>query len=211
MQVKKEEIENRILEGARREFVAKGFSGASMRAIAKWAGTSLSNVYNYFESKDRLFRAVVGPTVDGLRAVVIRETSPLLQDLDEHGFKRFERQKEMMRTIVAYVDEHREDLKLIFFQSEGSSLSGFHDELIEEHTRGHARCFRNLGKRDPEAGAAGLVSEFFIHNTSGFFVNTFVEMLMHDVPLKDMERYADELVRFSYPGMRAVVGLGKEE
>ena len=211
MQVKKEEIEERILEGARHEFVAKGFSGASMRAIAKRAGTSLSNVYNYFESKDRLFRAVVGPTVDGLRAVVIRETSPLLQDLDEHGFKRFERQKEMMRIIVAYVDQHREDLKLIFFKSEGSSLSGFHDELIEEHTRGHMQCFRKLGKRDSRIGGVAPVSQFFIHNTSGFFVNAFVEMLMHDVPLKDMERYADELVRFSYPGMRAVVGLENRE
>ncbi|MCD4690858.1 TetR/AcrR family transcriptional regulator [bacterium] len=207
MQVKKEEIRGRILEAARGEFVARSFTGANMRAIATRAGTSLSNVYNYFESKDELFRAVVGPTVDGLRAVVIRETSPLLQDLDEHGFKRFERQKEMMKIIVAYVDEHREDLKLVFFKSEGSSLSGFHDELIEEHTRGHARCFQMLGKRDSGAERAACVSRFFIHNTSGFFVNAFVEMLMHDVPLKDMEMYADELVRFSYPGMRAVVGL----
>lgn len=40
-------------------FAAKGFYGASMRTIASTAGTSLSNLYNYFPSKDDLLLAVL--------------------------------------------------------------------------------------------------------------------------------------------------------
>lgn len=40
-------------------FSAKGFNGASMRDIATEAGTSLSNLYNYFPSKGYLLAQVL--------------------------------------------------------------------------------------------------------------------------------------------------------
>ncbi|MER5437545.1 TetR/AcrR family transcriptional regulator [Streptomyces sp. NPDC002790] len=43
-----------ILRAALRLYAERGFNGASMRDIARAAGTSLSNLYNYFPSKARL-------------------------------------------------------------------------------------------------------------------------------------------------------------
>ncbi|GAA4878710.1 MULTISPECIES: TetR/AcrR family transcriptional regulator [Saccharopolyspora] len=43
-----------ILRAALEAFAAKGFNGTSMREVAHSAGTSLSNLYNYFPSKGHL-------------------------------------------------------------------------------------------------------------------------------------------------------------
>ena len=49
-----------IIEGARRVFLAEGFDAASMGEIARAAGVSKGTLYVYFESKERLFDAIVG-------------------------------------------------------------------------------------------------------------------------------------------------------
>jgi AcrR family transcriptional regulator len=48
-----------ILEGARVVFLAEGFDGASMEAIAQAAGVSKGTLYTYFKRKDELFTALV--------------------------------------------------------------------------------------------------------------------------------------------------------
>lgn len=48
-----------IMTASEEAFAELGFNGASMRTIAKTAGTSLSNLYNYFSSKEELLLAVL--------------------------------------------------------------------------------------------------------------------------------------------------------
>jgi TetR/AcrR family transcriptional regulator, cholesterol catabolism regulator len=63
-----------ILTAALDAFGAQGFNGASMREVAKGAGTSLSNLYNYFPSKSHLLAEVLrranAELADRLRAAV---------------------------------------------------------------------------------------------------------------------------------------------
>jgi AcrR family transcriptional regulator len=56
------DIEPRILDAARSRFLREGVDGASLRAIAADAGTSIGMVYYYFKTKDELFLAVVEAT-----------------------------------------------------------------------------------------------------------------------------------------------------
>ena len=53
------DIEPRIVNAARRRFLEQGVHGASLRTIARDAGTSIGMVYYYFPTKDDLFFAVV--------------------------------------------------------------------------------------------------------------------------------------------------------
>ena len=53
------EKQKKILEAAVAEFAGKGFSEANINVIAKNAGISIGSMYNYFESKENLFLAVV--------------------------------------------------------------------------------------------------------------------------------------------------------
>jgi AcrR family transcriptional regulator len=48
-----------IITAARHAFAAKGFAGASMRAIAAEAGVDAALIHHYFESKQQLFLATV--------------------------------------------------------------------------------------------------------------------------------------------------------
>jgi AcrR family transcriptional regulator len=48
-----------IVDGAREIFLSHGFEGASMNDIARAAGVSKGTLYVYFESKERLFAAIV--------------------------------------------------------------------------------------------------------------------------------------------------------
>ncbi|GCD97307.1 TetR/AcrR family transcriptional regulator [Embleya hyalina] len=55
---------NGILEAARAEFAARGYAGASVRAIARGAGVDPALVHHYFGSKDRVFIAAMDLPID---------------------------------------------------------------------------------------------------------------------------------------------------
>lgn len=48
-----------ILNGALQEFMARGYAGTSMDRVAATAGVSKPTVYNHFQDKEGLFRALV--------------------------------------------------------------------------------------------------------------------------------------------------------
>ena len=71
--VTKEKIptEARILEAAHKVFLAKGFSAATVRDVAKEAKTNVASVNYYFRSKQKLFNEVMMNTIQQLLSVVI--------------------------------------------------------------------------------------------------------------------------------------------
>jgi AcrR family transcriptional regulator len=48
-----------IMDGARAVFLAAGFDGASMNDVARVAGVSKGTLYVYFDSKEKLFEALI--------------------------------------------------------------------------------------------------------------------------------------------------------
>ena len=53
------DIQPRIVEAARGRFLAQGVDGASLREIARDAGTNIGMIVYYFPTKDDLFLSVV--------------------------------------------------------------------------------------------------------------------------------------------------------
>src|ERR1700742_4247161 len=53
------DIAPRIIHAARERFLFEGVDGASLRNIAKEAGTNIGIVYYYFKTTDELFLAVI--------------------------------------------------------------------------------------------------------------------------------------------------------
>ena len=60
------ETQQKIVEAGKREFLAKGFKSASLRAIVREAGFTQGAFYGYYQSKADLFDAIVSPAADGL-------------------------------------------------------------------------------------------------------------------------------------------------
>jgi AcrR family transcriptional regulator len=57
--LKSDQKRRAILEAARRHFMAEGYAGAGMEAIAREAAVSTATLYSYFPSKTDLFKRVV--------------------------------------------------------------------------------------------------------------------------------------------------------
>ena len=89
-----------ILNAALDAFGAQGFHGASMRDVAKRAGTSLSNLYNYVPSKSRLLAEVLRRANDELVA-------RLRAAVDEAGDDAASRLREAVRAYVRFIVEHQ--------------------------------------------------------------------------------------------------------
>lgn len=56
-----------IIEAAVDEFLERGFAGASMDRVSAKASVSKRTVYNHFESKDALFRAILDILAEQMR------------------------------------------------------------------------------------------------------------------------------------------------
>lgn len=59
MQIKKEEMKVSLLQAGEDEFFEKGYDKASIRSIVKKAHTTIGNFYNYFDSKESLYKELV--------------------------------------------------------------------------------------------------------------------------------------------------------
>lgn len=78
----------KILQAATKLFLARGFAGASMEAIAAAAGVSKLTVYFHFSNKERLFQEIVRARCDASNAPEDFETKlcePLPRVLGEIG------------------------------------------------------------------------------------------------------------------------------
>ena len=64
---KAERTKNKILKAATIEFSGKGFAGARVDEIAKRSKANKYMIYHYFDSKEKLFTAVLENAYEGLR------------------------------------------------------------------------------------------------------------------------------------------------
>jgi AcrR family transcriptional regulator len=132
-----------ILNAALDAFGAEGFNGASMRTVAKRAGTSLSNLYNYFPSKSRLLAEVLRHANDELSARIRRA-------VDDAGDSAGPRMREAVRAYVGFVVDHQ--VAMLVSTSEVRYLGGEdRDRLIAERDETQ-RIFERIVTQGVEDG-----------------------------------------------------------
>lgn len=133
-----------ILDAALSAFAELGFAGASMRTIASRAGTSLSNLYNYFPSKDDLLVAVLKSANDELLLRVTRT-------VEASGATPEERLRAAVRSYVGFSTDYR--LASIVAMSEFRYLAGERREEVVSARDSTQQIFVDLLAEGVEAGA----------------------------------------------------------
>ena len=121
------DIAPRILLAARRRFLKNGVDGATLRAIARDAGTSIGMIYYYFPTKDHLFFAVVEQQYGAVLHDMELALSPA-HPVEERLQRLYER-------IAALRDEEAEVLRLVAM--EGLMGSPRFQRLVERFMHGH--------------------------------------------------------------------------
>lgn len=80
-QARSRETVEAILEAAARLLEEQGFRGASTNAIARRAGVSIGSLYQYFDSREDVFRALVARHTGEVHGQVQAALAPVLQGL----------------------------------------------------------------------------------------------------------------------------------
>jgi AcrR family transcriptional regulator len=115
MQYLKDEMRNKIIASALVEFREKGYSGASIRSIAKNSGTSPGNIYKYFQGKEDLFETIIGSVY-----------SKVMESIGQFGKVELNEKAEavfygLMGSIMGLIEENSLELSVLLNRSEGSS------------------------------------------------------------------------------------------
>jgi AcrR family transcriptional regulator len=121
------DIEPRIVTAARRRFLDEGVDGASLRTIARDAGTSIGMVYYYFPTKDDLFFAVV-------EEVYVKLVSDMTQELEPNAPVE-ERIRRLYARVGAVTDAELTTVQLVVREALVSSSRL--RRLIARFQRGH--------------------------------------------------------------------------
>lgn len=201
MQIKKDDIRKTILGAAREEFSEKGFKDASMRTIAQKAKVGLSNIYNYFGNKDEIFREILSEVLAAFDKILKEHNSS-----DHVNRDIFSSEKYLGKQIDMYlslVDDHKEDLKILFFKSSGSSLENFQEELIEKHTQTGTEYIELMKKKYPEMNAD--ISPFFIHTMCAWFMSSITELVMHDLSQSEVQQFVRDYMEYSTAGWKKLM------
>jgi AcrR family transcriptional regulator len=99
----------KLLDAAAVEFGEKGFHEASISAITARAGTALGSFYTYFDSKDAIFRALVG---DMSEAVKLAARDALNETADK-PVSALERERAALAAFLRFAAEHKEVYRII--------------------------------------------------------------------------------------------------
>ena len=197
-----EGVYENVLRCARREFLEKGFALASLRDIAKAAGTSTGSIYTRFTDKAGLFRALVEPAAGELkrRFLEIQESF--------HRFDGQTQQEEMGRYtahaqegLFDYIYEHLPEFELLLRRAAGTEYAHYIDELVEIEVSYTYKYMEVIGC---ESVKSGLVTEEFIHIIVTAYFNGMFEVVRHNMDRAAAHRYVKMLNRYHMAGFSTV-------
>ena len=129
MQYLKDEIRNKILEEALKEFRQKGYQGASIRVIAKNSNTSTGNIYKYFSSKENLYQSLIQPVYNQLMDYILQFEKV------EHNEKTEDIFYQLMEKIMEIFNKNNKELSILLTKSEGSRYENCKSSFVDFITR----------------------------------------------------------------------------
>lgn len=175
-----------ILDAALRVFAADGLEGASMRAIAKQAGYTPGAIYSYFPSKEHIYAAALGESLDRLSEATghaaDKATVPTARFLDA-GLAFFD-----------FYDSNPRDLDLGFYLFRG----GIRPRGLSEQLNRDLNA-RLLAALDPlrvaaldhgvdQRQAAILTADAFAHASGLLLLAHTRRLALFGVPARDLMR-----------------------
>ena len=200
MQISKEHIRKNILQTAQSLFYTKGYAKVPMREIASKSHVSLSNIYNYYDSKEKIFQEIVQPAIDDFNRI-----------LDEHHGRSGTDIMEMFsddylqNLIKEYLslNKHRDRLFLLLFRAQGTSLEKFKDDFSDRSTAEVKRYFIRMKQKNPQINID--ISDFTIHLHTVWMFTMLEELVMHRKEPQEIEKIVTEYMIFSTTGWKELI------
>ena len=193
-----------ILITGKNEFMEKGYSGASLRNIAREAGVTTGAFYGYFKSKEDLFEALVGTQYAYFLNCFCEAQKQFAQLPPQQQPENLGSiSGACMYDMLLYAYEHLNEFKLILCCSEGTRFANLIDEMAEIETKGthdYLEVLKALGRPSPP------IDERLEHILITGMFNTFFELIIHEMPLEEAKHYLQEMRAFYTAGWMKIMG-----
>lgn len=194
----------RILLAAREEFIAYGFRDASLRTIAKEAGITVSNIYNYFNNKDELFRAVLSPLLEAFELMLKQHNSEENMEKYMNTPQRF--QDATVKEFLKLTHNFRTELKLLFFHAGGSSLEHYKENITRQQFEISFAYLRSFKEKYPQANEN--ISPFFIRICCTWWIIIFSEIVADDtLSEEELEQGLRDYIIFGTAGWKELMHI----
>lgn len=202
MRKRVEGVQEKILACALEEFLEKGYTDASLRAIAEKAGTSTNSIYVRFGDKEGLFTAIVEPVVGGMKE--------MFQNIQEtfHSFDKETQQREVgqyssneMLNIIDYIYDNLDAFRLLLDASYGTKFHNFVDWLVsieEEYT------YKWMAVTGYGLQMEGAVTKELLHMIFTSYFEGIFEVVRHGINREDARKYIDMLGTYHHAGFLAI-------
>lgn len=197
-------IYQRILLAARDEFIANGFRDASMRTIAREAGVTVSNIYNYFDNKDVLFRTILTPLLTAFNRMLEEHNGE--RHMEEYANTADVYCNTMLNDLMQLTHAYRPELKLLFLQAGGSSLEHFKEDIVRSQSEVGRDFLRIFKTKYPQMNDD--ISPLFIRLSAMWWTILFTEIFANDtLNEQEIERAFREYITFGSAGWKALMHL----
>lgn len=193
-----------IHAAAKAEFLEKGFKSASLRNIVKTAGVTTGAFYGYYDSKEKLFDALVGEQYEHFMNCFCKAQKDFAElPPEEQPDNMSSISGECMLKMLIYAYRYLDEFKLILCSSEGTRYAGMLDEMVEIETKGthdYQAVLNRLGRPSPQIDSK--LEHILI---TGMF-NAYFELIIHEMPLTQAKAYLQELRAFYTAGWMKIMG-----
>lgn len=169
-----------IIDAGKKEFLEKGFQGASLRTIAQNAFVTTGAMYGYFESKEDLFATIVKPCCAAVKCRFSLAKDSFFELPKEDTF-------DCIDWMIDYIYDHYDIFKILICCSQGTKYESFVHDMVEIEVQSTLKHAPNIDK-----GFCHMI-------VSGMFGGIF-ELIEHDIPREQAKPFVAELRKFNHAG-----------
>ena len=199
-----EGVSERILACAKAEFLDKGYTDASLRAIAAAADTSTNSIYVRFGDKEGLFSAIVEPVLTEMteRFVRMQETFCRM-DRDAQAAHMAEYADSGTAQLVDYMYDHLDEFRLLLDSSYGTRFHNFVDTLVRIEVEYTDKYMKTVGY---PAWMGDAMTEKLLHIVTTSRFESIFKVVRHGMSREEAAEYIDLLSRYHRTGFFAIFG-----
>jgi AcrR family transcriptional regulator len=201
MQTLKEEIRNKIIEAAVSEIAQNGYEKASMRTIAKAAGISVSNTYNYYRSKEELFESIIEPVYDEVKNIFRQSLQQSLKKVaGGNTLQPFI--DGIVNSFVQMDDRQRRLLIILAEKSAGTKYENSREEMV-------GLLKMHLAEAVRQPGSAGQIDEsqgYILNIIAANYIDGLLKVLNDYRSREWAEANLRTLLTYHLNGIKAIAG-----
>ena len=195
----------KIIEAAKKEFLEKGFEGASIRAIGERVGMTSAALYRHCKDKEDLFYLVIEPAILCLKEMVYKHKDKCFDNLDDYQvFSDIINRSEEVEILKYMGSTYKDEMKLLICHSQGTRFSNFVEEFSSMQCQGTMEAIKYLRKNGRKTAQ---INEKELHMLISSYTTAMLNPIINDFTIEEMNHCYDIITEFFAPGWIKIMGM----